>query len=887
MSLWRQLTRGLRVLTNRKAADQDLADEVQDYLEQATAAHVAAGLSPEAARRAAQLEYGNQTQIREEARSYGWENALAVFFADLRYAARRLRRSPGFTLASVVTLALGIGASTAIFSAVNPILFEPLPYPQPGRILVISDYGSNESPIAVTFGTFRELLQRSRSFQALAVLRIWQPTISSSTQPERLEGQRVSAGYFRALGISPRLGRDFEPSEDVLNGPNVVILSDSLWRRRFGRDPAIVGRAFTLNDELFTVVGVMPASFENVLAPSAELWAPLQYDTILRPQGKEWGHHLRMVGRLLPGVSTEQARRELDSIAHSPLADFPRVPWASLESGLIVASLQGDVTRAVRPALLAFLGAVALVLLIACVNVTNLLLARGAQRRGEFAMRIALGAPRSRLVRQLLTESLLLAALGGLLGLVVAKYGIAALVALSPAGLPRVDAIGLSGAVFAFALAVTTLVGLAVGLVPAVHASRHDPRAGLQQSARGTVGGHQWTRRTLVVAEVALAAVLLVSAGLLLRSLERLFAVDLGFRPANLLTMQVQESGHRFDNDAAGHQFFAQALEAVRRVPGVTQAAFTSQLPLSGDLEMYGVGFENEFNPQDDHAVFRYAVTPDYFAAIGIPLRSGRLLDSHDTVETGGPRAVLISESLARRKFPGKDPLGRGVRIGPGLDKPGEPWAIIVGVVGDVRQTSLAVRDSDAIYSTTTQWYWADNPLSLVIRSTGDAAALAPAIRSAIWSVDKDQPIVRVATMDHLVAASEAQRHFAFVVFEVFALVALALAATGIFGVLSGSVTERTREIAVRAALGASRGSIVALVARQGLALTALGAVLGLAGAMAASQALLTLLFGISPLDPITYAAGAVLLAAVAAIACWLPAWRASRVDPAITLREA
>jgi predicted permease len=388
------------------------------------------------------------------------------------------------------------------------------------------------------------------------------------------------------------------------------------------------------------------------------------------------------------------------------------------------------------------------------------------------------------------------------------------------------------------------------------------------------------------MAEVALAVVLLVSTGLLLRSLESLFAVDVGFRPSNLLTMQVQESGRRFDdNDSARHRFFADALETVRGVPGVSAAALTSQLPLSGDLEMYGVGFENEFNPNDDHAVFRYAVSTNYFETIGMPLLRGRLLDSHDATETGGPRAVLISESLAKRKFPGRDPLGRGIRIGPGLTKSGEPWAIIVGVVGDVRQTSLAVTDADAVYTTTTQWYWADNPLSLVIRVRGDAAALAPAVRSAIWSVDKDQPIVRVATMQDLVATSEAQRHFAFIVFEVFALVALVLAATGIYGVLSGSVTERTREIGVRVALGASRGNILGLVVRQGMRFTVLGVVIGVSGAMAASQALVTLLFGVSRLDPVTYLSVIVLLLGVAGIACWVPALRASRIDPAITLR--
>ena len=883
MSLWRQLTHGLRVLRNRSAADKDVDDEVQHFLEQASSELIAGGVSPDAARRAARIELGNATVVREEVRAHGWENLIATTLSDLHYAARQLVKNPGFTAVAVLTLALGIGACTAIFSAVSPILFEPLPYPHPGRIVMIWDFGRNDLRAEVTFGTYRELLQRARSFDALAVLRPWQPTMTSATQPERLEGQRVSAGYFRVLGVLPVLGRDFEPSEDVLNGSNVAILSNRLWQRRFAGDPAIVGRTVTLNDNLFTVIGVMPASFENVLAPSAELWTPLQYDTVLRPQSREWGHHLRMVGRLRAGVDKEQGKRELDAIAHAPLQEFPRVPWASLEQGLIVDSLQQGVTFAVKPALLAVLGAVLLLLAIACINVTNLLLARGAQRRSEFAMRVALGAGRSRLIRQMLVESLLLAVISAVFGIVIAQWGVRALVALSPPGLPRLDAIRLDTVVFAFALGMTTLVGLVVGLVPALHASHSDPHLAMQQGSRGAVGGHHLTRRTLVVAEVSLALVLLVSSGLLLRSLERLFAVDVGFRPSHLLTMQVQESGRRFDEDTDKRRFFEQALEAARRVPGVTVAAFTSQLPLSGDLDGYGVVFENDIDPNDDHSVFRYAVSPGYFETIGIPLRRGRFLDGHDVA--GQPMAVVISESLAKRKFPGRDPIGQRLRIGPGIDRVGDPWPVIVGVVGNVRQVSLALAESDAVYTTPPQWYWTDNPMSLVLRVQGDAAALAPSIKQAIWSVDKDQPIVRVATMDNLVAKSAAQRRFALIVFEAFALVALVLAGTGIYGVLSGSVTERTREIGVRAALGASPSDILALVVRQGMTLTTLGVLIGLVGSVAATQALVTLLFGISNLDPFTYLSVIALLLLVSVVACWVPASRAARVDPAITLR--
>jgi putative ABC transport system permease protein len=802
---------------------------------------------------------------------------------DLAYAFRQLRNNPGFAFTAIIILGLGIGASTAIFSAVNPILFEPLPYPNASRIMLISYIGEDGSRVAQAFHTYRELAERNRSFATLAVADPWQPTLTGADRPERLDGQRVTADYFRVLGVPPMLGRDFEPADDVLNGPKVVILSNGLWRR-FGSDNGIIGRQIRLNDDSFTVIGVMPAAFDNVLASSASAWAPLQYDktNVSSTQTREWGHHLKMIGRLRPGISIGEARSDFERIAHTPVPEFPRPSWAALDHGVATNSLQGELTSGVKPALLAVLGAVVLVLLIACVNVTNLLLARGAQRRGEFAMRAALGAARPRLIRQMLTESLLLAALGGGFGMMVARFGIQALVVLSPTELPRVNAIHLNATVFAFALGITILVGLLVGLIPALNASRGDLYIGVQQSSRRTSSGHQFTRRTLVVAEVALALVLMVSAGLLLRSLQRLFAIDPGLDASHVLTMQVQEAGHRFDSDSARARFFSQALDAVRQVPGVATAAFTSQLPLSGDFESYGILFEVDTTGDGDNG-FRYAVSPSYFETMHIPLRRGRLLNDHDIV--GAPQAVLISESFAKRKFPNRDPLGQRVRIGPDIGHPERPWGTIVGVVGDVRQASLALSDSDAFYTSSTQWSWVDSVQSLVVRTRGDAAAHAPAIRQAIWSVDKDQPIVRVATMDRLLATSEAERRFVLILFEAFGVVALALAATGIYGVLSGSVTERTREIGVRVALGATPGNILALVVRQGMTLTVMGIVIGLSGAVLASQALVSLLFGVSRLDPVTYLGVIALLAGVSVIACWAPAWRAAQVDPSITLR--
>jgi putative ABC transport system permease protein len=880
MSFQRHLARGLRVLFNRSAADRDIDDEARHYFDEATAEYVSRGLSPAEARRAARLELGSVTTVSERVRDYGWENIVSSFLGDLRYAARRLRDSPAFTALSVLTLALGIGASTAIFSAVSPILFEPLPYPHAERVVAIWDAAADGTRIPVTFGTFRELEQRSRAFEAFAVARTWQPASTGPAEPARFDGQRVTAAYFRVLGVRPVLGRDFEPSDDRVGGPRVVILSDALWRRRFGGDPSILDRPITLNDISYSVVGVMPAAFENVPAAAAELWTPLQYDPSLPLDGREWGHHLIMVGRLRPGVRLDQARHDLDTIARSRLPEFARPAWASLEQGLSVSSLQDDVTSAVRPALLAVLGAVLLLLAIACVNVTNLLLARGAERRGEFAMRIALGAGRARLVRQVLTESVLLALVAGAFGIAIAIAGVDALVALSPPGLPRAGAIEVDGRVFAVALGATTFVGLLVGLMPALQASR-GLHGGVQQGSRRSTAGHQFTRRALVVAEVALALMLLVGSGLLLRSLQRLFAIEPGFDAARVLTMQVQTSSGRFASDAARRQFYAQALEAVRALPGVESAAFTSQLPLSGEGEEYGVAFEANpsGNPENEGSAIRYAVSPGYIETMRIPLRGGRLFDARDG--TGSPAPVLINESFAKRRFPGRDPIGQRVHFGPRE----RPWDVVVGVVGDVRQASLETGRTDAVYILATQWPWADPLMTLVVRARGDAAALAPAVRAAIWSVDRNQPIVRVATMDALVAATGGQRRFALIVFETFGLVALLLAATGIYGVLSGSVTERTREIGVRAALGASRGTILTMVLRQGITLTLIGIAIGLVAAVAASRALITLLFEVTRLDPITYAGVVALLLSVSAVACWFPAWRAVRVDPAITLR--
>jgi putative ABC transport system permease protein len=875
--LWiKELGRRFWMMLRREKLNRELEEEMRLHVDLRAEEYSERGVMSDDARVMARRRLGNVTQLHEqshEAWGWAWVDRL---FVDLRLAARQLLSAPGFALLTVFILAVGIGATTAIFSALSPILLESLPYPNAGRIVTIWEIRGDGARNDGTYGMYRGLAERSRSLDSVAVLKPWQPTMTGADEPERFEGQRVSAAYFRVLGVRPFLGRDFTASDDRMNGPDVVILSNKLWRRRFNADSTIVGRDVTLDGNNFSIIGVMPDSFENVLAPAAEMWSSLQYDM---SQGRAWGHHLRTMGRLRPGVGTDQAASELAGLAHQIVNEQRPETYGAFDLKLF--SLQADITRGVKPALLAIAGAVALVLIVACVNVTNLILARGVRRRPEFALRIALGAGRRRLVWQLLTESLFLALLGGVAGMVVAMIGVRALVALSPPGLPRAAAIALNGRVFAFGLSVTALAGFVFSLIPALQISA-SPHRDIQNGSPRTTGAQSRTRSMLVVAEVALAFVLLVSSGLLLRSLQHWFAVDPGFDASHLLTMQVQTSGRRFQENAVTYKFFEDVLEAVRNVPGVTSAALTSQLPLSVDYEVYGVHFESSPVQTDteDHSAFRYAVRPGYIETMRIPVRRGRPLDDRD--RAGTPLAALINESYANHNFPGTDPIGQRLRIGP----TDGPLYTIVGVVGDVKQVSLGLNRADSVYVTPGQWRFADKTMSLVIRCYGDPAALAAGVRTAVWSVDKDQPVARIATMNDLVTASAAERRFALILFEAFAIATLILAAAGIYGVLAGNVAERTREFGVRTALGASRGNIVGLIVHQGAVLTGSGVVVGLLGAAVASSGIDAMLFGISRLDPMTYAGVIVILGCVSVLACLVPAWRAVRIDPASTLRS-
>ena len=878
--MWRHLSRGLRSLLNGRAADRSVDEEVQHFMDEAAAAYEAEGMSASEARRAARRRVGNALVVREEVRASGWEHLVETVAADLRYGMRRLVSHPGFTFVTVATLGLGIGSVTAMLSVAGPVLVQTLPFPNSDRLHAVWDQSPAGARVELAFGSFVEVQERSRTLESMALARVWQPALSGPGLPERLEGRGVSVDYFRVFGVAPRIGRDFTLRDDAPNAPRVVILSDRLWQRRFAGDPEIIGRQVTLDGVGYEVIGVMPASFEHRLMPATDVWRSMQYDRALPSlQGREWGHHLRMVARLREGVSRQDAVAELAQIARDPIARFTRPPWASMPRGLLVDSLHSDLTREVRPAMLAVLGAVGLLLLIACLNVVNLLLGRDAQRRAEFAMRTALGAGRARLIRQLLTESLLLAAFGGAAGLFVALAFTRALMGLGPRGLPGAANVSLDTPLFLLAFAVTTVVGLLVGLTPAI--GNGDLKGAIPQGAWQAASSRRLTRRSLVVAEVAFALVLLVGAGLLFQSLRQLFAITPGFDPRNVLTMQVQVAGPPYGERAALNRFFEQALDAVNQVPGVERAALTGQLPLSGDSDVFGVQFEADGaeSPASGGA-FRYAVSPGYFETMGIPLLRGRGITAQD--HTSAPLAVVISASLARRRFADADPIGQRLHIGPTTG----PWFTVVGVAGDVKQLSLETTWLDAVYLAPVQWQFADRALSFVIKARGDAASLTAAVRNAIWSVDKNQPIVRIATLDDIVASTARERAFALLLFEAFGLAALLLTAVGIYGVVSSSVNERTREIGVRTALGASRPVILRMVLGEGAAMTGLGIVLGAIAAAAVSQGMTSLLFGVSRFDVLSYVGVAMALITVSGLSCWIPARRAARIDPALTLRS-
>ncbi|HEY6825975.1 MAG TPA: ADOP family duplicated permease [Gemmatimonadaceae bacterium] len=806
-------------------------------------------------------------------------NPVRSFFSDVRYGLRVLRRTPSFAIVCIVTLALAIGPTAAILSVVDPLLFRPLPYGKPDRLAFIWERGGNGSPVTTGYSTFDDVRGRATTLASVAAVGSWQTTLSSPENPERLDGARVTWNYFRTLGVRVALGRDFTREEDAPDKTSVVVLSHKLWERRFAGDSAIVGRTISLNEKPRTVVGVLPADYDDVINTTAEIFTPLGYVATL-PWACRTCRHLTAVGRVRDGVPFERASAELNQISSQLVSAFPKeYPGV----GFLLEPLQQDVMREARPALLAILGAVALVLLIAVANVVNLHLAHSIRRETEFAVRAALGASGGRLVRQLFAEGLSVALAGAGLGLVLARGILPLLISRLPAALPRRSAIHLEGGVVLTLAVVAVAIALVIGIVPAMVARRRALYSGEMRSAARHGAGHNRARSTLVVTEIALALLLLCGAGLLSVSLVHLFDLDRGFDGHNVVTMSIQSAGPRYPDNATVLAARRRILAAASAVPGVVDVAAVTLLPLGGGLDRYGIQAQDKplDHPERAPVATGYRVVGDYLKTMRIRILSGRNLTEADAPDTT-TSPVVVSASLARALWPGENPLDKRIKI----PNSRTPWSTVVGVAADVRQRSLNDDDARAFYFPEDQWLFALSDAVLVARVNGSPAAALRSVRAAVASVDPSQPIIGIRTMDDVVSRSTAQRQLALLLFIAFAVLAVLLAAAGVYGVLAGNVSERTKEIGVRTALGATARDTYVLVLRRGLAMAVIGLGLGLAAALATTRYLQSLLFGVAPTDPAVLFASTGLLLFVAFVACLIPARRAVRIEPMIALRE-
>ena len=762
---------------------------------------------------------------------------LSTFLGDMRLGIRHLRRAPAFALTAITTLAVAIGATAAILSVIEPVLLRSLPYPSPGKLVFVWERDRDGSRDNVGFQTIRDIGAEARTIERWAAVGSWEPTLGDD-RPERVTGDRVSWSYFRLLGVQPMLGRDFLPEEDQPDRNGVVILSHGLWQRRYAGDSSIVGRQITIGSSKMLVAGVMPASFENVASPTAEIWRVLGYAPT-QSFACRTCHHLRMVARIKPTVSFDAAASELDGILARLIKTYP-IEYASV--GATVVQMQTEVTRTYRASLLALAGAVLLVLLIAIANVVGLQVARAVRRDSEFAIRAALGAARGRLARQLLAEGFVLAIAGGVAGVVIAALALPTLIAQLPPQLPRLTSIHLDVGVLCGIGGVVLLLATVMAVVPS---RRGDGRLfdALRSGRRIATGAQHATRASLVVAEVALAAMLLGGAALVIaRSVIRLLAVNPGFDTTHLLSLQVDAVGPRYSGDASVYAFHDRVRAAVSAVPGVASVAITSQLPLAGNFDRNGiVDADNPpANPELSPSGDRYVVTPDYLATMRIPVVAGRWFSSAEFADTNS-HVALVSKALADRLWPGQNAIGHHIRMG----EPTRPAKTIIGVTGNVKHTGLDAVTTQQFYIPERQWFYPDNSAVIVVRTTVPPAAVAAAVRRAVSSIDASLPIVRVATMDQLIVQTTAQRRLALVLFGAFALAALVLAAAGIYGVLAGSVAERTREIGLRVALGATPHEVLRLIIAQGARLGVVGLIVGLSAGAALAKYLRTFLFEI------------------------------------------
>ncbi len=818
---------------------------------------------------------------------------IDVLRHDLRYALRSLRQRPGFSALIVLTLALGIGATSAIFSVVNGVLLQPLPYQRPDQVMLVHARWEGVPQGELSLPEYWDLREQARSFTRLAAFSNGSLTLTGSGTPERLQAGFVTADAIPLLGVSPARGRWFAPEEDLPGHPAVVLLSDGLWRRRFGADPGIVGRTLMLDDAPTTVLGVMPPGFQlpsHHAGRGMELWSLLQLDPAVDRSERGW-HWLAVMGRLRPGTEAGAADREIAALMAEMRQRYPNEYDAQFGGSAAPAAeeLVGDI----RPAILVLMGAVTLLLVIACANVAALFLARAEARQREIAVRAALGARAGRIVQQLLTESVALAAAGGLVGLVIAMWGIQALVAMAPPTLPRLGAIEMDGWVLAFTAAITLSTGVLFGLAPALQIARPNLSGVLVEGGRTGSGGvrGQGFRRGLVVTQIAVALVLVAAAGLLAQSFARMRGVDPGFAPERLLTARLELSPVRYESNQQIRAFYQQLLGRLEAMPGVASAAAVKALPMM-QLELGDWSFVQEGRyslppkPSDWRLGFWQATSPGYFETMHIPVLQGRAFEATDRL--GAPGAVVINRTLARQVWPEGDALGQRVLLGGGATD--SIWRTVVGIVGDVRHRGLDAEPVPEIYLPHAQFPagtgTALRTLRIVLRAEGDPVHLTGALRAAVAELDPDLPVADLQTMEEALGAWAAERRLTMLLVGAFALLALTLGAIGIYGVMAHLVARRTREIGIRIALGALPREILGLVLSQGAWLAGLGILSGLVGALATTRLLASLLFGVGPTDPATFAATAAALAIVAALACVFPATRATRVDPVDALRS-
>lgn len=807
---------------------------------------------------------------------------MANFWQDFRYALRSLSSNPGFTVVAILTLALGIGANTAIFSVINAVLLRPLPFHAPNQLCIITERLPAVPMVGPSYENFQDFRDRARSFSAMSATRITTLTLTGSAQPERLPAQMTSASMFPLLGVSAHWGRTFAPAEDRAGGPQVVLLGYGFWRRHFTGSEDVLGKSLILDNQSYTVIGVLPADYQ-LLVPS-DVYIPFEPWAKTLPDDRNWHPGITAVARLRDGVSLPDAQSEMKVLAANLAHEYPTF---DSDMGADVTSMRDRLVANIRPALLVMLAAVGLVLLIACGNIANLLLARATARRQEIAVRSAMGASRARLVWQLLTESMLLALLGAGVGVLFAWSSMTGLLRLAGTAVPNLSPVTLDSRVLLFAATLAVLSGVLFGVAPAWQASRVDLRDILNEGARGSTGSRHggYVRSALIVAEVALALMLLVGAGLLLRSFDRLSRQLPGFQPQNLLVADVPLSTNAYAKSADRMTFFDDVLEKLRATPGVTSAGGATTLPVTGTGSAIHFNIEGRApKTAHDYVIIGYRpVTSGYLETLAVPLVRGRLIAPSDT--DSAPYVAVINEAAVRQYFPDADPIGKRIQLGAVPDK-SVPWMEVVGIVGDVKQDLagepkaemyVPVRQGDSLLPVFT--------LSLVVRTQRDPLSEASALRSAVRDINPDQPVVRVRTMQENISGSVSEPRFRATLLAIFAGTAFVLAIVGLYGLMVYTVTQRVPEIGIRMALGAGRRDVFGMVITQGLTLATYGVMIGVAGSLALGRVLSGFLYGVRPTDPVTILGVAALLMLVALVASYLPARRAVRVDPIVALR--